>query len=205
MRDWGMSLDNLVGEQIAQAVRHLRDLTGFSALEQPGFWENWVSTQLGGETTSHQAEYDVDVEIWGRDCRVEVKFSSAFWMSYAEIDGKDWSRFCFKWALPRGNSGKHSADCIVLVGLDVNKQIYFWVLPLLAVSENCSSITIATPEQRRPGTYSAYDRWLVPAGELLPAVADVCHNRLDMPMRQRNAKATRDAKKGQGTLMEVAA
>lgn len=178
---------------------HVLQAAGFESARQSAFWEAVVARMLGGSLTEHKALHDVEVTIWGRLCRAEVKFSSATFTHYREIRGQDWSRHVFKWALPRGNSGKHSADVIVLLGHDAG-LVYTWVVPREAIHKECRSITICTPRDRQPNSTGRWDSFAIPTTELLPAVALACHNILDLPMRKANAAARRRSGKAAGDL-----
>lgn len=201
--EWGVTEHDILRAVELEATCRLRHDTGFDPLSQPLFWEHLVARQLGGDITAHKALHDVEVTIWDCICRAEVKYSTAFWMTYRPIRGKDWSRPSFKWALPRGNSGKAGVDAIVLVGREDDRW-FFWVVPASEVSASCASITASAPSVRREGSWSRLDRWQVPWDVLLPTFARICHNRYDQKHRQKNASQTRRTKKGNGELFDAA-
>lgn len=191
-------IGDVLTDEERYALRVL-DVSGVEVARYSAFWESIVARMLGGELTEHKALHDIDVTIWGRSCRIEVKFATAAFMHYRPIRGEDWSRHVFKWAKPRGNSGKRTVEAIVLLGYDAG-LVYTWVVPLTDIRPNCSSITVCTPRDRTVGSHSAWDAYMVPATELLPSVARVCHNILDMPMRKANAAARRRQPMAAGDL-----
>jgi hypothetical protein len=152
MLDWGTTERELLADDEREACALVRREIGLDVLRQPQFWEHVVARYLGGRVTSHGALWDVDVTIWGSPCHAEVKFASAFFASYNPIRGKDWSRDVFRWALPRGNSGKIGADACILIGLDTDRIAYRWVVPITAIKQDCRAITIATPRARTIAT-----------------------------------------------------
>lgn len=191
-------IGDVLTDEERYALRVL-DVAGVEVARYSAFWEAVVARMLGGELTGHKALHDIDVTIWGRPCRIEVKFATAVFMHYRPIRGEDWSRHVFKWAKPRGNSGKRTVDAIVLLGYDAG-LVYTWVVPLTEIRQNCSSITVCTPHDRAVGSHSAWDAYMVPATELLPSVARACHNILDLPMRKANAAARRRSGNAAGDL-----
>lgn len=199
-RDWGMPESDLLTGPELEAVECLRDVTGFDTLAQPLFWECAVARRLGGIVTRHKALHDVEVTIWDRVCLGEVKYSTAFFSTYKPIRGKNWSRHTFKWALPRGNSGKAGVDAVVFIGRDVDGLLFCWVVPASEIAADCKSITVAAPSARTIGTWSAWDRWQAPMDAVLPAFARACHNRYDQPHRRKNAAKTRRDGKRTGEL-----
>lgn len=201
MIDYGVHVKDVVGSEIWRASQEFK-LIGHDPFRMPGFWEAWLATMLGGATTSAGAEHDVEVDIWGVRRNVECKFSNEFFMAYPPIRGKDWSRWVFKWAKPRGNAGKDSAHSVVLIGLTEADIVYSWCLPIDAISKTCRSITVASPRSRADDSVGPLDRHVVPFTEILPAVAAVCHNSHDAKMRHdgRKQRAAMDRAKGQGTL-----
>ena len=194
----GLSIVGVLTHDERRAL-HVLDAAGVDVMRQSSFWEAIVARLLGGELTSHKAFHDIDVSIWGRPCRIEVKFASAVFTHYRPIRGEDWSRHVFKWAKPRGNSGKRTVDAIVLLGNDAG-IVYTWVVPLHAIRPDCRSITVCAPRDRTPGSRSSWDAFAVPATELLPSVARICHNILDLPMRKANAAARRRSGNAAGDL-----
>ena len=205
MREWGFNERELLAPSERVAVDILRASLQFDALAQPLFWETVVARNLGGGVTSHQATHDVEVVIWGRACHAEVKFSSAFTCNYRPIRGKDWTRPVFKWAKPRGGSGKASADAIILIGRDVDKLLYSWIVPRDAIGAKCASITVTTPSHRAPNSISPWDRYATPWDAMLPAFARICHNRYDAPMRRAGIIARARAQLAIADLFEPVA
>lgn len=195
------SLSDLIGKDILRARDQLKSLTGFDAAKSPAFWESWIATQLGGNVTPHKCAWDVAVQIWGKACHVEIKHSNAFWADQ-RVKSTDQSGWKYKWALPRGLSGKDGVQCIVLVGLSDHDEVHTWVMPIEVFGRGCSAVTISSPASRRRTYLARYDQYLVPPTELLPAVASICHNRHDTPHRQANAAKTSDRKRGQSRLFE---
>lgn len=189
-----MQTKDFFPSHILAAEETLRKSIDHSIFEDPGFWESWVAIQLGGETTSHKSHFDVRVEIWRRICRCEVKFSNAFWASFAPIRGKDWSRYCFRWSITRAQLRRSLADAYVFIGLDVDKTIACWVIPSVFVSAR--NYTVCVPSQRKGGN-GRLDPWRVCPGQLLPEFARVCHNKWDAEHRRQNAARTRREKSDQ--------
>ena len=193
-RSWGLPASQLLVAGEAAAAATLRASLGIDLFSQPEFWERIVARQLGGEPTMRKALHDVDVEIWGRACRAEVKYSTAFRCSFKAIRGKDWSREVFKWALPRGNSGKAGVDACILVGRDVDDRLFAWVVPQEHIAERCASITMTAPSARASSKPSRWDRYAVPWDAMLPAFARAAHNTYDMPKRRAGiAQRAREA------------
>lgn len=183
-KEWATTDDDLLTAEQAHAVDILRR-GGFDVMRQPLFWETVIAGQFGGATTPHKAGYDVIAEIWGRTCRAEIKFSIAFYCRYNSIRGKDWSRPVFKWALPRGRSGKNEADAVILIGRDVDSLTYGWAVPIDAIASDCASITITAPSARLKNRLGRLDRWSAPFDQLLPAFARIAHNRYDAATRRK--------------------
>lgn len=171
----------------SNAIDTIRCSLGMDLLKIPAMWEFWLARQLGGTITSHQAEWDVEVEIWGRQCHVEAKFSNAYFATFGLIRGRNYSRNVFKWGRPRGCSGKNGADCIVFMGLDVDGLLYVWVVPLQEVPM-VPSITISAPSGRLTNVRGRMDDWNIPPDEVLPAVARICHNRHDRKHRDHTRR-----------------
>ena len=155
----------------------LSDL-GHDPFGDPLLWERVVATTLGGSITSKQCAWDVEVNIWGKDCRIEVKFSCAYSALFSEIRGLDCSRNVFKWAgLRRGR-----ADAFVMIGLDVDDAVYALVIGDRSIVGAATSLTMTAPSSAKA---EAKMNWaIVPFGEILPAVARTCHNDYDAPMRR---------------------
>lgn len=200
MKEFASIDQDIFSEEQIKASKTLLE-HGFDVMRQPMFWEVLVATVLGGKTTPHCEEFDVDVSIWGKRCRAEVKFSNVFYCKYSPIRGVDWSRNVFKWAKPRGCAGKDGADACILIGRDVDETNYVWVVPLIAIKRGRASITITAPSSRVTDHRGRLDRWLVPFDQLLPAFAQVCHNRLDAEMRRRGVKERERAKRAVGEML----
>lgn len=187
MIEWALPAVDLLSSDERAAVLTLNDGLGFNVFTQPLFWENIIARQFGGTVTHHRSLHDVEVNIWQKDCRLEVKFSRGYIGHFSKIREKDWSRPVFKWASPRGYSGKSSAHAIALIGME-NEMIFSWLIPTEKILPNCKSITMTTPSGRI-GHKSRWDKYAVPFDVLLPAFARLCHNRYDMPMRRAGMKA----------------
>jgi hypothetical protein len=201
-REWGLPDSDLLSEMEMVSVMRLKHSLGLDVLSQPEFWERIVARQLGGEPTAHKALHDVDVPIWGRPCRAEVKYSRAFRSVYKPIRGTDWTRLVFKWALPRGQGGKEGVDACILVGRDVDGLLFCWVVPATTIASTCASITMTAPSNRKAGTHSIWDRWAVPWDAMLPAFADRCHNTYDAANRRAGIRARQRAQRAVGDLLE---
>ncbi len=201
--DWGMDERDILTADELRAVCYLRNTLDFDAMSQPIFWEKLVARYLGGNTTAHKVAHDVEADIWGRTCRAEVKYSRVYYAKYNGIRGKDWSRDVFKWALPRGNSGKTGVDVIFLIGRERDGKVYAWLVPIADVNVDCASITLTTPRARTVGTYSWWDAYAVPFDNLLPAFACLCHNRYDAPTRAAGIRQRARIALGVPDLMEA--
>ena len=201
MSSFGCSFRDLVGPEIDRHVDCVRRLTGFDVSRSPHFWETWIAFQLGGEQTEHKGEVDVDVVIWGRRCRAEVKFSRAFWSKYKGIRGKDWSRNSFKWSITIPQDAKRRADALILIGVDLDGVIYSWVVPFSKIKKGRRSLTITAPSSRSDNALGRLDRWNAPPTEILPAFARACHNRYDAPMRREGIKQRARATLAVGDLL----
>jgi len=184
--NWPTPTIDLLLDDERKAVSVLKSEMDFDAFSQPLFWEKIVAQRLGGLATSHKALHDVEVEIWRKTCRAEVKFSRSFLCHFTRIRGKDWSRNIFKWAKPRGCSGKDTVDAVILLGID-SGMVYCWIIPKSDIARNCSSITMTVPAERQ-GSRSRWDQYAVPFDAMLPAFARVCHNRYDAPMRAKGIR-----------------
>lgn len=167
----GTSLSDAFSKDFIEAGRTLEKYQ-FSVFKNPEFWERYICTLLGGEHTPRRCEHDVDINIWGRPCTVEIKFSNEYFQKYTPIRGKDWSRYVFKWAKVIGNSGKKNIDVVVLIGLSKDNYIYCWALPRNEIKSR-ESITVASPDERT--SVSGYDKFMCPLDALLPQVAYICH------------------------------
>lgn len=192
----GISVGQMLGDPVADALRTLHALTGYDALRSPDFWELQAAQALGGEQSARGAPFDVRVDIWGIECFAEVKFSQAFWAEY----GKH-SRNVFKWVLTKSQDANRHADAIILIGVDEDSLIYSWVIPYRSIPEGKRSITVTAPSSRLTGMRGRIDTHQVPATEILPAFAACCHNRLDAKGRAINAAITRHEKNGQLNLI----
>lgn len=199
MIDYGVHVKDIVGAEMWRASREFK-LIGHDPFRMPGFWDAWLATMLGGATTPAGAEHDVEVEIWGRRLNVECKFSKEFFMAYPPIRGKDWSRWVFKWAKPRGNAGKDTAHAVVLIGLTEYDMVHSWCLPIHAISRACKSITVAASRSRAEDSTGPFDCYMVPFTEILPAVAAVCHNAHDARMRREGRRQRAELESGQHAL-----
>lgn len=184
----------LFGAVAAHAINSVHMQTGFDPLRSADFWERWVAEQLGGDQTDRKAAYDVRVDIWGRECLGEVKFSQAFYADY----GKH-SRHIFKWLMSKPQVRNRTADAVILIGVDQDRLIYAWVIPRDAMPPGKRTITTTAPSDRRPTICGRIDPYAVPVTELLPAFAAACHNRLDAKSRRANAAITIHDRKA-GTL-----
>lgn len=158
----------LFGDDLATAVKHLRNLSGFDPLHSPEFWERWVSTQLGGTKTPAGDPVDVEVEIGGSAYRGEVKYSQAFWANFKPIRGKLYSRHVWKWVLSPRQHRDRAAHVVILIGVDVDHNIYFYVVPNSALRKG-RTITITAASSRTGKQIGRLDHWIVPPTELLPA------------------------------------
>jgi hypothetical protein len=125
--------------------------------------------------------------------RAEVKFSNAF-ETTVRLKSSSYRRTVFKWAAPRGKSGKHTVDAIILIGLDVGRLAYSWVLPRDSIAPDCRSITIATPSQRGTAIEGRLDRFAVPFDQILPAFARL--------VRRAGIKARAHAQRASGDLFQ---
>lgn len=186
----------LFGADAAYAINSVLSQTGFDPLRSADFWERWVSEQLGGVQTDRKAPYDVRVNIWGRECLGEIKFSQAFYADY----GKH-SRHIFKWLMTKPQVRNRIADAVILIGVDRDRSISSWVIPRNAMPLGKRSITTTAPSDRRPTICGRIDPYVVPVTELLPAFAAACHNRHDAKSRHVNASITRHEKAGQLDLI----
>lgn len=176
---WGaLESDILFPSELAH-VEGLRSI-GFDPLAQPALWEVIIARMLGGETTSHKSEHDIEAEIGGIMRYVEVKFSTGHRCKYSPIRGRDYSHEQFRWAKPRGKGGKDAVDAIVLVGRAMSGLVYSWVLPLGMIARGCSSIAIKCPEERATDGWR-WDRYAVPFDQLLPAIARIARGDLPPP------------------------
>lgn len=196
----GVPIADIFGAKTAEAMRQVRSATGYDVLRSPGFWEAWISTQFGGDQTPHKHPFDVLVNIWGKPCQAEVKFSRAFHAQYNEIKGKNWSRNMFKWALSALASTRGAPDGVVLIGVDVDDLVYAWVVPPSAIPAGKRALTATAFSSRASFAHGRLDPWLVPATDILPAFAHVAHNAWDQPHRAVNASLTRKLKAGQPDL-----
>lgn len=150
---------------------------------------------------SKAAQYCGRVDIWGRECLGEVKFSQAFYADY----GKH-SRHIFKWLMSKPQVRNRTADAVILIGVDQDRLIYAWVIPRDAMPPGKRTITTTAPSDRRPTICGRIDPYAVPVTELLPAFAAACHNRLDAKSRRANAAITvHDRKAGTRDMFERSA
>lgn len=160
---------DVLGADVVQAIESLRRVSGHDALFDPGFWEQHVAQRLGGDRTSARASHDVEVTIWGVDRKAEVKFSRAFFADY----GKH-SRYIFKWMLTKHQVSARAADAIILIGVDIDRAVYSWVLATKNLAAGKRSITVTAPHARRTRSNGRIDRYFVPTTELLPGFARAC-------------------------------
>lgn len=174
MIEWAIPANGLLVGDERLAAHTLSAGFGFDVFSQPMFWECVVARQLGGIVTAHKELHDIEVNIWGRDCFAEVKFSRSYLGHFSRIRGKDWSRPVFKWAQPRGGSGKNTADAVILIGMD-QEMIFSWAVPIGAISPTCASITMTAPLSRSGKQRSPWDDYAVPFDAILPAFARICH------------------------------
>jgi hypothetical protein len=151
--------------------------------DNPAMWESQIANQLGGTMTAKRCAWDVDVSIWGKDCRAEVKFSRAYPALFSEMRGHDCSRNVFKWAgLRRGR-----ADAFILIGLDVDDAVCSFLIPDASIIGPAKSLTITAPSSAKS---EARMEWAsVPFSAILPAFARACHNAYDAPMRRAGTKS----------------
>lgn len=198
--DWGET--GILSPKQSRVVADYIEAMGYDPLSAPIAWEAIVAQTLGGTTTDHKAAHDVDVVIWGRSCRAEVKFSAAYFGKFEPIRGVDWSRNVFKWSRPRGMSGKYGVDACILIGRDIDQQVYLWIVPVDAIAADCASITVTAPSSRKPRSRSMWDEFQVPWSAMLPAFAAVCHNRYDAPMRRRGIAERAKASAAVGDLLD---
>lgn len=157
---WGVPANQFMDAEEVRAAAILAS-AGFNPMEQPLFWEVMVARVLSGITTPRTHQCDVELIVDGRARYAEVKFSNAFSSSFDT--GR---RPVFKWALPRGNSGKHLADAIILIGWH-EERAFSWVMPRSAVHQSCKSITVTVPRSRE-GSHGKWDAYAVPFDQLLP-------------------------------------
>jgi hypothetical protein len=168
-----MRIDELLPNDVIDGATAVFLATGFDILRSPDFWESWVSIQLGGTRTPHKTSFDVEVNIWGKNCKAEVKFSNAFWAKFTPIRGDDWSRHCFRWSVTKPQLKKQEADAFILIGLDVDRTIACWVIPAGEMKAN--HITVCVPSER-VGKNGKIDQWKICPGQMLPAFAHHCHD-----------------------------
>ena len=167
---------------LAGASAMVEAAIGHKPHHEPGFWESVVATYLAATRTRHNCPHDLELAIWGKPCRVEVKFSRAYLAKFATG-----SRHVLKWAKVSGTRGSKDADATVLIGLDVDERVYAWVFP--RGCQPSGSCTITAPSARA-GWASDSDAYMVSFHDLLPAVAHAAHN----------AAITRAEKRGQPDL-----
>lgn len=165
----------LFGFEMTSLMLQLKSQSGFDALRDPSFWESWLTVQLGGVQTEHKGDVDVAVEIWGRRCTAEIKFSRAFYCQFTPIRGRDWSRNMFKWVITVPQEARRKADAVILVGVDLDDAIYTWVVPYSSIPAGRRAISATAPSSRMPGTSGRLDAHSVPATEVLHAFARQSH------------------------------
>lgn len=168
----------VMGEATTSYIDKLRSETGFDTLRSPDFWETWIALQLGGIQTPHKGAFDVAVSIWGRECRAEVKFSNAFWATY-RTKGADWSRNVFKWSITARQDKDRASDAMILVGVDIDRLIYGWVVPTQSVPAGKRMLSATAPSSRRGDGLGRLDQWRAPFMEILPVFARICHNHFE--------------------------
>lgn len=171
----GVTPVDLFGAAMDASLLSVLDHSGFDPIRNPAFWETWLAIQLGGATTRHKAEVDLRVRIWGRNCTAEVKFSTAFHCRFTPINGRDWSRNMFKWVLTRPQEKRRDADAIIMIGVDVDRSIYSWVVPYSHIPSGRRSISVTAPSSRGERSPGRIDSFYSPVTELLPAFARAAH------------------------------
>lgn len=189
-------LETIFPESIMAADKLLKNQFQTSGFDNPLLWEGVVATHIGGKITAHQEGHDVESFMWGKLCRIEVKFSKAFQCRFAPIKGKDMTRRVFKWTKFHSLSKRRDIDAFVLIGLDENDLVYAWVIPAFAISLNTSSATFTAPSNRQKGGYrSALIGYLIYFDQLLPCVARACHLAYDADQHRRSAQLTRHTRR----------
>lgn len=197
----GVPVAELLPPEVLSSAEKINLGCGYNILLSPGLWESWIAVQLGGERTPKKHPFDVTIDIWGKKCAGEVKFSTAFSGIFSPIRGKSMSRFVFKWLMTKSQVRDMPAHAVIFIGLDIDATVHSWVVPTCELPPGKRSFTITAPSSRRSGI-GRMDKWAVPATEILPAFAMACHNTYDAPHRKRNATATNRAKKAVGDLFE---
>jgi hypothetical protein len=91
-------LRNLLDHVALDAIETLRS-RGHDPARAPKFWEDFVASEVGGETTAHRCPWDVHVDIEGFPLTIEVKFSQEVLMRKARTRDRV---PVFEWALPQG-------------------------------------------------------------------------------------------------------
>lgn len=171
-------------ELAARAV--LMDTLGLDPFSYSQTWERLVARMTTGEMTKPRFAWDVTLE----HRRVEVKFSKA----YAQITNAAFGpRMVFKWAEIK----PENADAFVLIGMDVDERLYSWCFSPVHFRGRSSSLTLIAPSAAmKPGRLN----WAAfPLPEVLSAILETCHLRLDGDHHRKKASSTRARRAAVGT------
>lgn len=187
------------------AARNLiRDRFGVDVARTYQFWESAVARIVAGDTTTASCPWDVEVDYFGQQIRIEVKFSQEFTCNFGRG-----ARQVYKFAEPKGGGKAKEVDAIVFVGIDANDGLDAWVAPASSIG-HVRSITVTVPRCRTGTDRSVLGGVAIPLDQLLPEVlrAYRCHLHYDRDHHRETAAATRRAAieaAGQLALIEVAA
>lgn len=189
-------LSEIFSPEVLNARNEIVASLGHDVFGDPLLWEKVIANILGGQVTPKRCPWDVEVEIWGKLCRIEVKLSCAYPALFSEIRGLECSRNVFKWAgLRRGR-----ADAFVLIGMDIDEAVYALALGQNSIVGAASSLTVTAPSSAKS---EARMNWAsAPFGEILPVIARLCHNAYDAPMRRAGIKSRARAQCAAGDFFE---
>lgn len=73
----GIRINEFLDKKEISSIGILERNIGFKVYEQPKFWEDAVCRMVDGKCLGHKSLHDIEVNIWGRICRIEVKFSTS--------------------------------------------------------------------------------------------------------------------------------
>lgn len=183
------TFSEVLDSDVLTARKVFRDGYGFDPLSAPHFWESWCATALGGHTTAHKAAHDV-IAIGRRAYRFEVKFSRSFTCSFA-----NGARRVFKWMLTKPQMDtEDKVDAVICLGCDLESDmLWVWVIPPRFI--RCRSLTVTHPLDRTERFQSrGFDRFSVPAFDLLPGVLRNSNLTYDRHHHAKNAAASRRAR-----------